>query len=445
MRLTCTTSKPPEPSPRSRASTLTTTSSPPRAGPTSADVGQRRPPLAVRAVDLEPLPRTRAGGPGASTDGAAAQLQHSRGRARRAARASTSSMPSSAATLTRSSGWWLRSVPLARFTHGEAGGLERVRVRAAAGDDVARLVAAGAQRRLGAATAGADGLDAVAARRAARRSRRRRTRRRWRRRGGGRPSRPRPPRPSSRRASGPRPRRGSARARRWWPAAAGDRADVRGRLLVEAAERHRGDRARGGDDRAAPVLGADAGVRGARRGTRRRCGSRCGEASDDLADRRGVVEDVAEAAAQRADVERLGARQRDLLADGEQQLDGRRAAARRPPRRATASITATAALLSAPRIASLAFSQPPSTSTGSTGAVSGTVSRCAHSSTPLGAPAAPAIAREQVAAVRAGLDAPRRPRRPRARARAARPPRGRRTRARGPTGSRSRTARRTAR
>ena len=40
-----------------------------------------------------------------------------------------------------------------------------------------------------------------------------------------------------------------------------------------------------------------------------------------------------------------------------------------------------AALLSAPRIPSLAFSQPPSTTTGSIGAAWDTVSRCAHSST----------------------------------------------------------------
>jgi hypothetical protein len=50
-------------------------------------------------------------------------------------------------------------------------------------------------------------------------------------------------------------------------------------------------------------------------------------------------------------------------------------------RRATSSSTATAALLSAPRIPSFAFSQPSSTTTGSTSAVSATVSRCAHSST----------------------------------------------------------------
>ena len=53
---------------------------------------------------------------------------------------------------------------------------------------------------------------------------------------------------------------------------------------------------------------------------------------------------------------------------------------------ASSSTIATAVLLSAPRIPSLAFSQPSLTRTGSTGAASGTVSRWAHSST-LAAPA----------------------------------------------------------
>src|SRR5215212_1015789 len=109
------------------------------------------------------------------------------------------------------------------------------------------------------------------------------------------------------------------------PRPAGDRADVRRRLLVEAPERHRGDRARGGDDRAAAGLRTDPGVRGdaaqlgddavvVRRG------------EHDLADRGGVVEHVAEAAAQLRRVERLRTRERMLLADREEQLDrdGRR-------------------------------------------------------------------------------------------------------------------------
>ena len=55
----------------------------------------------------------------------------------------------------------------------------------------------------------------------------------------------------------------------------------------------------------------------------------------------------------------------------------------------SASSTATAALLSAPRIPSLAFSQNPSRRTGSTGASSGTVSMCAHSRMHCRSPAEP--------------------------------------------------------
>ena len=51
-----------------------------------------------------------------------------------------------------------------------------------------------------------------------------------------------------------------------------------------------------------------------------------GRGQHDLADRRGVVEDVAEVAAQAADVERLGARERVLLRDGEDELEAHRRA-----------------------------------------------------------------------------------------------------------------------
>jgi hypothetical protein len=107
--------------------------------------------------------------------------------------------------------------------------------------------------------------------------------------------------------------------------AAVDRADVGGRLLVDAAEAHRGDRVGGRDDRAAPVLRSDAGVRGATAEVRLEpvVGRR---GDDDLADRARVVEDVAERRAQRRRVERLGAGQRVLLADREQQLDADRQA-----------------------------------------------------------------------------------------------------------------------
>ena len=101
---------------------------------------------------------------------------------------------------------------------------------------------------------------------------------------------------------------------------------------------------------------------------------------------------------------------------------------------------------------SLAFSQPPSTSTGSTGACSGTVSRWAHSSTERPASRRSPLAarggrdpREQVAAVGADRRAGVVLLRPRRRARAARRSRAPRTRARCPTGSRSGTAPRTCR
>ena len=75
----------------------------------------------------------------------------------------------------------------------------------------------------------------------------------------------------------------------------------------------------------------------------------------------GVIEDVAEArcAARAASNARAPASER-LLADGEQQLDVHRRALAVQTWRASASSTATAALLSAPRMPSFAFSQPPS-------------------------------------------------------------------------------------
>ncbi len=100
-------SKPPEPRPSSTASTLTTISSPGWRGADEADVGDRGAPL-VADVDRQPL-LGRVGRTG-DEDGRAPQSEHASSSAY-----VTSSMPSSAATLTRSSGWWLRSVPLARF------------------------------------------------------------------------------------------------------------------------------------------------------------------------------------------------------------------------------------------------------------------------------------------------------------------------------------------
>ena len=75
-------------------------------------------------------------------------------------------------------------------------------------------------------------------------------------------------------------------------AAALDRADVRRRLLVDAAEPHLRDRARCGGDRRAPVLREHAGVRGAAVEDDLEHDRR-GRAEDHAADRLGLVVDVA--------------------------------------------------------------------------------------------------------------------------------------------------------
>jgi hypothetical protein len=74
---------------------------------------------------------------------------------------------------------------------------------------------------------------------------------------------------------------------------AGDRSHVGGRLGVDPAEPHRGDRASGGSDRAAPIFGSDASVRRAslELGDQAVVGRR---SKRDLTDRRGVIEHVAE-------------------------------------------------------------------------------------------------------------------------------------------------------
>ena len=78
--------------------------------------------------------------------------------------------------------------------------------------------------------------------------------------------------------------------------AALDAAHVRGRLRVQPADPHRGDRPRGRGDRVVPRLGPDPRVRGLAPEARlQRVVGRRGE--HDLADRRGVVEDVAEVGA----------------------------------------------------------------------------------------------------------------------------------------------------
>ena len=105
----------------------------------------------------------------------------------------------------------------------------------------------------------------------------------------------------------------------------GDRPDVGGRLVVDPPESHRRDRLRGGEDRAPPGLWADPRVRGLAVQRRLEPVVR-GRPGDDLPDRRGVIEDEAELGAQAPHVEGLGARQRVLLADREEQLDADRRA-----------------------------------------------------------------------------------------------------------------------
>ena len=133
----------------------------------------------------------------------------------------------------------------------------------------------------------------------------------------------------------------------------------------------------------------------------------CRRVDDHLADRRGVVEDEAEVAAQARGVERARAGERDLLADGEQQLDvDRRTLAAHVARERQHH--GDRGLVVGAEDAVVRVLPAVSSSTGSTGARSGTVSRCAHSSSerPFGAllrGARPVRGdeREQVAAVRA--------------------------------------------
>ena len=136
--------------------------------------------------------------------------------------------------------------------------LERVRVRRAAGDDVARLVPAGAQRLLGERHLRPPWDACGSPRTSARRSRRGRTRGRWRRPGGGRPSRSRPPprdAASRLRASASSVQRSGTTLIALPPAIVPTFAVVSGSRRPEP---HRRDRGRRGGDRAASVLGADA-------------------------------------------------------------------------------------------------------------------------------------------------------------------------------------------
>ena len=182
--------------------------------------------------------------------------------------------------------------------------------------------------------------------------------------------------------------------------AALDPAHVGGGLGVDAPEGHRRDRLRrrrrsrcarprGGCRRArrAPwKLGLERGRRSARRRRSPRSASRGRRRSR-----------IASAAARCRTPWRPASAV--LLADGEQQLDAAPASPRRAARRATSSSTATAALLSAPRIASLAFSQPSSTTTGS---IVGLRDQCRGGRTAAPALAAP-VAEPGPAVASAGL------------------------------------------
>ena len=101
-----------------------------------------------------------------------------------------------------------------------------------------------------------------------------------------------------------------------------DRADVRGRLLVEPAEPQVGDRACGGRDRGASLLGDHPRVRRpAVEADEHRALVR--RAHDHLADRRRLVVDEAELGLERRVVEGARAEQADLLLRREEELDTR--------------------------------------------------------------------------------------------------------------------------
>ena len=157
-----------------------------------------------------------------------------------------------------------------------------------------------------------------------------------------------------------------------------DQADVRGRLLVEPAEPEVGDRAGGGLDRGAALLGDHARVRRAaveadgsssartaRRGSRRRSappGRRRSRA-------RASSRVWSKAPAPSRPTSSIGVKTSSTPACGRESSTSRRAAS---------IIATTADLLSAPRIVPPAFRTTPSSTTGSSGPCGGTVSRWAQ-------------------------------------------------------------------
>ena len=176
----------------------------------------------------------------------------------------------------------------------------------------------------------------------------------------------------------PRPRRGSARAR-LGVAAARDRADVRGRLRVESPSRIAAIPRAAAAIALRPVSGLDPGMGratmklGEDPEVRRRRG-------DDLPDRGGMIEHISEPARRTVRSNALAPWSAILLADGEQQLEPDPGSIRRS-RQAPCELEHDGhrGLVVAPTIPSFAFSHPRSTTTGSTGAANGTVSRWAQS------------------------------------------------------------------
>jgi uncharacterized membrane protein YbhN (UPF0104 family) len=119
-------------------------------------------------------------------------------------------------------------------------------------------------------------------------------------------------------------------------AAARDRADVRGRLVVDPAERHAGDRGGRDLDRAHALLGRHAGVRRATRDRDFEVG-RPGRAREDEAGGVAVEHEPARGA-DAPEVEVPGAEESDFLADREDDLDRRVSS---PPRTVVPSLRMT--------------------------------------------------------------------------------------------------------
>ena len=159
-----------------------------------------------------------------------------------------------------------------------------------------------------------------------------------------------------------------------------DRADVRGRLVVEPAEAHLGERARGRGDRVAALLGRDARVR--RAPEERRVDASTGDGHVDARSRRSARRGRRRSRCARASCEQssaLAPRRPISSCDAQHELDARvRAALRDDPAHALEH-RATAALLSPPRIVvARVRDDAVGARPGSIGAVGSTVSMCAQ-------------------------------------------------------------------